>query len=1044
MLSTHFPNGSSQEVLGGATIRIDASTLSLTHYTANGDGLTLSNGAVLTIGNAGKNHYGAFLGNGPGGIKVTSGTAFVNLYADLTAVEKELSWATLRDGGYKITVSQGAELEWLGGIRAHVSTFADAKVVVDGAGTLKLKGGEIGGRYNGSTVSAGELAISGGGTVIFDGAAVYADSRITVSGTGTTLNAAKQAAFAGSSDITVNQGAKLTIGVQDGLQNSGKIILHGGMLDLAHYTTISNGMELNGVTVNNTGNYGNSSYGSFLFNSPLTVTGGTAAAPSTSTMSVVGARFRGQNSTIDVAEYTTLRYSGNVSYDNSGTQTDLIKTGKGTWNVASGTFGMYYADAWGSAVSGGSIRVEEGTLALNGAKFQSGSTVMVTPESDASATLEVRTGTVGSRITYQIIGTAGLTTPNAILSVTGNDALFENRGKIELTNGLLTASQYTTIDSQTMLKNGQIISTATNPHANYGSFLFNGIHLTEGQYVVNAMEGTSLIRAGGIGIRLRTNDGTSTVAVAKRSTAWNVADGAVLNVEASVTYDNTLTNADENARHGIYKTGGGLWDQKTGTLGGFTSSTGGRVNAAGKVFVEDGTLRMSGDSRFYENSHVYVMSGGTLDLNTSATFSTVYHLAGSGANGVGALLFSNDRAITNSIYLDAATSIGVAEGVTATISTAIPSSQALTKVGLGTLILDAADNKVTSLEILEGTLKLEKYFTIKNGTKSITVSGTDAVLELAANDAIAFGNDAAGENGIVIKNGGTLISTAENTHVTLTHGFTLENGTVAAVGKGNETSGNASHGLGIGYGNYLLVDEVKVSGTGVSTIDAYRIRIRSGADGGVFTIAPNAVLEMNSRLDTDQGRGMTVCGGGTLRPTAVSFTTPGLAIQNSTLDLTALDDPTTGTDWQLLSMTGENASLGMVDIVQTMAGSSRSSGLFSMDSGSWLVVDLQMAEDGILGQTILADGFDIHDATLELNLLGDWTLEAVGSYPLFSEDLLEAISFTSVSVPGYSGELRFGLDGNRLTVGVPEPSSWILMALVFLGYCGIRKRGVRR
>ncbi|MDO5114407.1 MAG: PEP-CTERM sorting domain-containing protein, partial [Planctomycetia bacterium] len=229
-----------------------------------------------------------------------------------------------------------------------------------------------------------------------------------------------------------------------------------------------------------------------------------------------------------------------------------------------------------------------------------------------------------------------------------------------------------------------------------------------------------------------------------------------------------------------------------------------------------------------------------------------------------------------------------------------------------------------------------------------------------------------------------------------------------------------------------------------STIDAYRIRFRADADGGTFTIAPTAVLETSTKFDTDSGRIMTVRGGGTLHPTATTFTTPGLAIQSSHLDLTGLNQATTGTGWVLLNTTAGNESLAMVDIAQAMTGSSGTDGLFSMDSGSRLTVDLRMAADGIIGQTILADGFDIENATLELNLLGDWTLDAVGTYALFSEDLLDAISFASVSVPGYTGELRFGLDGNMLTVGVPEPSSWVLMGLLVLGYLGIRRRGEKR
>ncbi|MDO5113966.1 MAG: hypothetical protein Q4E67_06280, partial [Planctomycetia bacterium] len=596
-LTTNFTDGNTGEILGGATVSVNASTIELTNYTANYNGITLADGAVLTIGNAGNNAYGALLGNGGGGINVTSGTASVNLYQNINATEKVTSFASLRNGNYKINVSQGATLEWLGGIQAHddSSETLDANVVVNGAGTLILKGGEIGGRYVGDvkagTTSAGELAISGGGTVTFDGASVYEGSKITVTGTGSTLNAAKAGSFKDSGEITINAGGILTTSVREGLSSSGKIVLNGGTLKSDHYTTISNGLELNGGTITGKGTYEN--FGSFLFSNALTVTGGTSTTPSTSTMEVVGARFR---STIDVAEYTTLNYSGEAAYDRD---TGLIKTGKGTWNVTSGTFGTYYSGAWPETASAGTIHVQEGTLALNGAKFYTGSTVNVVPQSDTSSSrLEVKTGNVGSKIAYKITGTAGSTTPNAILSVTGNDSLYQNFGTIELTNAQLTASAYTTIDSLVTLKNGQIISTVTNPHNVYGSFLINGEKLSEGQCVINATEGTSLIQAGGVGIRLRTNANTSSLAVAKKSTTLNVADGAVLNVAASLTYDCTLTDETANASHGIYKSGDGLWNQTTGTVGGFCTAPGGTANAAGKVFVEGGTLRMSGDSTF--------------------------------------------------------------------------------------------------------------------------------------------------------------------------------------------------------------------------------------------------------------------------------------------------------------------------------------------------------------------------------------------------------------------------------------------------------------
>lgn len=823
-LTTNFTGGNTGEILRGVTVSVNASKIELTNYTANGNGITLADGAVLTIGNAGKNAYGALLGNGAGGINVTSGTAYVNLYQNINATEKETSFASLRNGAYKITVSKDATLEWLGGIQAHDDSpeTLDANVIVNGAGTLILKGGEIGGRYVGDhitgTTSAGELAISGGGTVTFDGASVYKGSKITVTGTGSTLNAAKAASFTGSGEITINSGANLVVGVNDGLQYSGEIILNGGTLNSTYYTTISNGLTLNGGTVTSTGDNSSNTYDSFLFSGALKVTGGTATAPSTSTMEVVGARFRGQS--IDVAEYTTLNYSGNVTYSSSvqNVASNLMKTGKGTWNITSGTVGAYYAGVWEGAPSSGTVEVMEGTL------------------------------------------------------------------------------------------------------------------------------------------------------------------------------------------------------------------------------------RMSGDSTFYEGSQLYVRSGATLDLNTSATLNTTYHLAGDGDNGVGALLFSNNRTVSDEITLDAAASIGVATDVSATISSALKGGQALTKVGKGTLTLEATNNLITALNVLDGTVKLGVGSTLKSNTKSILVSGSGSVLDLAANDALSTKTNAAGSDGIVIENGGKMTNTTE-THVTLTNGFTLENGTVTAVGEGNETSGDMTHGLGKGYGNYLLMDEVTVSGTGVSTINAYRIRFRADADGGTFTIAPTAVLETSTKFDTDQGRIMTVCGGGTLHPTATTFTTPGLAIQSSNLDLTGLDNATGGTDWVLLSTESGNASLAMVGIARAMTsmnGYSGTDGIFSMDSGSRLTVDLKMGEDGILGQTIQADGFDIENATLELNLLGDWTFDAVGSYQLFSDELLDAISFASVSVPGYTGELRFGLDGNMLTVGVPEPSSWVLMGLLVLGYLGIRRRGEKR
>ncbi|MDO4575701.1 MAG: PEP-CTERM sorting domain-containing protein [Planctomycetia bacterium] len=1149
-MTTNCTGGSTKEILGQATVSVDASAIELTCYTANGGGITLSNGATLTLGNLGNNSYGALLGNGAGGINVTSGTAYVNLYQDITATDKVASFASLRDGNYKITVASGATLEWLGGIQAHDLSpgTLDANIVVNGAGLLILKEGVIGGRYYSSTTAAGQLDVTNGGTVrLTDGASVYdgatvnlavagstldvnttsglvnnriiglgtvnlnaassvsgtlsLDAGITldvntasglvnnsiigsgivnlnaassVSGTlsldaGITLNAKVAESLQGVGKITGSgtldaavkniatstpldiTGVTLKISAQDALQSVGKITLTNGKITGTQYTTISNGLELNGSSVANTANYG--AYGSFLFVQPLTVTGGTATTPSTSSMNVEGARFRGQaTSTIDVAEHTTLNYSGDVTYDNSGgNKTELRKTGKGTWNITSGTVGGFYVDARGTTASAGIVNVQEGTLALNGAKFYSGSEVQVTPETGNTATLQIGSGQVGSKVAYKITGTAGLTTPNAVLSVTANDGLYQNFGTLELTNALLTASAYTTLDSLITLKNGQIISTVVNPHTNYGSFLINGENLSEGQCVINATEGTSLIQAGGHGIRLRTNGGTSSLAVAKRSTTLNVAEGATLNVAASLTYDCTLTDTTANDSHGIYKSGGGLWNQTTGTVGGFCTNSSGTADAAGKVFVEDGTLRMSGDSTFYTNSTIYVRSGGTLDLNTSATPSVSYHLAGDGDDGVGALRFSNNRTVSDTITLDAAASIGVAEDVTATVSSVLQGGQALTKVGAGTLALNGATNLITALNVLDGTVKLNAFGTLRGNTESILVSGSDSVLDLAVNDALYYGSGtggAAGADGIVIENGGTLTNTTETTtanagsnYSTLTYGFTLNNGTVTAVGEGCTDRGNENHGLADGYGNYLLTGKVSVIGTGVSTIDAYRIRMRGN---GNFEILPTAVLETSTKFDTDQGIGMKVSGGGTLRPTSTTFTTPGLAIQDSTLDLTALDTPTTtGTDWQLLSTTGGNASLATIDIAQSMNGSSASSGLFSMDSGSRLAIDLQMTEDGILGQTILADDFTIDNALLELNLLGDWTLDAVGTYTLFS-DALSDVVFAGLSVLGNAGELRFSLDGNVLTVGVPEPASWVLMLLLFWGYLGFRRRGETR
>lgn len=295
--------------------------------------------------------------------------------------------------------------------------------------------------------------------------------------------------------------------------------------------------------------------------------------------------------------------------------------------------------------------------------------------------------------------------------------------------------------------------------------------------------------------------------------------------------------------------------------------------------------------------------------------------------------------------------------------------------------------------------------------------------------------------------------------VTLKNGGVLyANGNVRTVTNIHATEGT-SYMKGTGYfflrtgGNYgdgaFIVDE-----GATLVIDALINNSGTAGTRPILTKQGVGTLVMNNDYRTPESVSSgIVIQAGTVQMANINVAnsiTMNTAAGNALLDLTSADVAVSygEKNWTLFATSTENlAALGTVTITESYQTANTMQSLFTMGSDNAIRIELFNDAGVVTGQTIVAEEFDITGGTLELVLMGDgWSENDWNRTIPLAEAGIDWSGFEEIVLYGSSGVVPVGLseDGKAIQFGVPEPSSWILMALLFLGYWGGRWYGRKR
>lgn len=486
---------------------------------------------------------------------------------------------------------------------------------------------------------------------------------------------------------------------------------------------------------------------------------------------------------------------------------------------------------------------------------------------------------------------------------------------------------------------------------------------------------------------------------------------------------------------------GGLIKSGTGVLA--LSNASANSDFTGAVSITTGTLVVEANNSLGTTAgSTTVSSGASLGFRGGVNYSTTEGVsaAGTGATGSGAIKnVSGNNSFAGGISLTAATSLGADAG-SLTLSGAVTGSQAITKVGTGTVVLANAANAFSGVTISNGTLESQAAGAIGSSLTSIAGSGT--VLFSTANQGAGYTSTTFGANtaSVNVASGITAILTnASGAHSAI--GFTKKGaGTLeltGAHGFNNATTVTISEGTVVGNrsGNPVITGTTPlVIGDGVNTA---MFQNKTGtANFQIISTAPvtintNGTLDLNGVSGTlnsvTMNGGAITTGAGTLTfgGTATAFTYGG----NTTASLAGSYNLSTagtrtftvanGTATNDVSISGTITGAGTLE--KAGAGLMRLSGSNNF-TGSTIVTSgtLELATTGgggaalgtaavsvVSGATLLISASDQVNNVATVSLSGGTIQRGSGVAETFGNLSLAASSFIDFG-SGTASSLNFG------------------------------------
>jgi fibronectin-binding autotransporter adhesin len=966
------------------------------------NGPSISNGGTITVPGTTLQFEGSTTLSGGGTVQMSS-DAFVNeSTSGLTLSNASTIEGTgqLGQNGLALTNESG------GTVSANVS-----------GGTLTLNGG-------GLVTNAGLLTATGGGIMTIDNNVANTSGNITASGTtGGTVNL--------QNAITVTGGTLNTSG--NGVVNGENVTLSGVTVSTGSTFTDTDVTKLQG-TITNNGTITNP-------NNTLQVTGGdvTLTGGGTVTMSsdaffnestggltlhnvnnlIEGSGQLGQNGlaldnqsggTVNAnVSGQTLTLNGGGAVTNAGL---LTATGGGIMTIDNNVTNT----GANITANGGTVNLENAITVTGGTLNTSGGGVMngqnVTLNGVTVSTGSTLTDTDLTELRGTITNNGTITVPNNTLQVTGGDVTLTGGGTVmmssdaflnESTGGLTLHNVNNTIEGSGQLgQNGLALDNQSGGTVN-ANVSGQTLTLNGGGLVTNA----GLLTATGGGIMTIQNNVTN-------ANGNITANGGTVNLESAATITGGTLNT----------TGGGVMNGQNVTLNGVTLSTGstltdtdltqleGTITNNGTITVPNNTLQVTGIS----GSTVTLTGGGTVQMSSDAFFN----------QSTGGLTLSNVNNTIEGTGQLGQNGLAIVNQSGGTILANVPGGTLSLNGGgdvtnNGTMQVNAGSTMVVTSPLTNfsgGTLAGGTYIvngsTGNTGTMQLSSIGNSVAGEIVDNAANIVLNGPTA-NTLLVDAGGNDALKPLVANTTASSSLTLEGGysftTVSDFSNAGTVKILADSSLKVGPSGANAYSQssglTKVNGT----LTAASVSLTGGTLNGTGSVSGNVFntggtvmpgdppgdLTFDNNYTQGIGGSLDILLGGAVGGTEYSqLLVHQQATLAGTLDLTTVDGftLTNGDTFDILG-TGEGLTNGMTAL--------------SFD-----------------GTACAPDGTNMYKCTF-------------GSFfDIFTEVTLDP----GVLVPGSSPmDLVLNVTVGSVTPGIPEPSTWAMMAIGFagLGFAGYRK-----
>jgi autotransporter-associated beta strand protein len=807
----------------GGTIDVaNGTTLTYSGIAAGSGNLTMTDNGILFLGGA--NTYGGTTTIGAGTMQVGIANAIPST-SDVTDdgtlnLDGHSDTIGLLGGSGTVTSSVAGTVTLTVGATSHSGTFSG--VIQKGSGTVALTKTGTGtetlsgtNAYTGvTTINAGTLSIAADNNLGTAPSSATAGS-LTLNGgtlatTATFTLSANRGISLGASNGTIDVAGGTTLTYSGIAAGSGSLTdTDGGILVLGGANTYTGTTTINGGTLSIKADNNLGAAPSSAKTGSVTINGGTLGTTASFTLSANrGISLGASGGTIDVANGTTLTYSGIAAGAGNLTETDTGTLDLGGANTYTGS----------TTLSAGTLQVGIANAIPSTSDVTDNATLNLDGHGDTIGALS-GSGTVTSSVSGSVTLSVGATNDSGAFSGviqngSGTLTLTKAGTGVETLSGADTYTGVTTINAGTLsIKADNNLGTAPGS-ATAGSLTLNGGTMaTTASFTLNANRGISLGASGG----------TIDVAASTTLTYSGIAAGTG---SLTKTDTGTLVLGGANIYTGTTTINGGTLsikaDNNLGTAPG--SAT------AGSLTLNGGTMATTASFTLNANRGISLgASGGTIDVAASTTLTYNGIAAGAGnltETDTGTLVLGHANTYTGSTTISAGTlQVGIAN--------AIPSTSDVTDSA--TLDLDGNSDAIGALS--------------GSGTVTSSVAGPVTLTVGATNDSGTFTGviEDDGDSVALTKTGtGTETLSGVNTYAgatTVTAGTLLVNGSLAS-GSAVSVSSGATLGGGTTTTSGTVGGTVSDSGT-ISPGQSY------GSAGTGILDTGNMTFNSGSSFDVD-------------------------------------------------------------------------------------------------------------------------------------------------------------------------------------------------